>query len=82
MKVVKKIIKEWFTETDNETADVTKVLAAIAIITGIGLAIFSVVVLGKEFNYQDYGLGTAALFTGVGMAFGLKKETNVTRTDK
>lgn len=77
MSVAKKLIKEWFTETDNETADVTKVLAALSIVTGIVLAVFSVVVLGKEFNYQDYGLGTAALFAGVGVALSAKKETPI-----
>ncbi len=77
MSTAKKVIKEWFTETDNETADVTKVLAAVSVMTGIGLAVFSVVVLGKEFNYQDYGLGTAALFGGIGVALGLKKDSDV-----
>ena len=45
-------------------------------VTAIGLAIFSVVYKGQVFNYQDYGLGTAALFAGVGVALGLKKDTD------
>ena len=74
---IKKVLNDWFTEIDNKTFDVTKVLAVVSIATGIGLAIFSVVYQGKDFNYQDYGLGTAALFAGVGVALGLKKDTTV-----
>lgn len=74
---IKKVLNDWFTEIDNKTFDVTKVLAVVSVTTGIGLAIFSVVYQGKDFNYQDYGLGTAALFAGVGVALGLKKDTTV-----
>jgi hypothetical protein len=72
---VKKVLNDWFTEIDNKTFDVTKVLAVISIVTAIGLAIFSVVYQGQPFDFQDYGLGTAALFAGVGIAFSVKKET-------
>ena len=75
MNKIKKILNDWFTEVDNRTFDITKVLAVLSILTGIGLAIFSVVFKGQLFNYQDYGLGTAALFAGVGIALGMKKET-------
>lgn len=77
MDKIKKVLNDWFTEVDNKTFDITKVLAVASITTGIGLAIFSVVYQGKDFNYQDYGLGTAALFAGVGVALGLKKDTDV-----
>lgn len=72
---VKKIFNDWFTEVDNKTFDVTKLLAVLSIVTAICLSIFSVVYKGQEFNYQDYGLGTAALFAGVGIALGMKKES-------
>lgn len=75
MDKIKKVLNDWFTEVDNKTFDITKVLAVLSIATGIGLAIFSVAYKGQAFNYQDYGLGTAALFAGVGMALGLKKDT-------
>jgi hypothetical protein len=39
------------------------------------LAIFAVVSKGQAFNYQDYGMGTAALFAGVGVALGMKKDS-------
>lgn len=73
---MKKVLLDWFTEVDNKTFDITKALAVVSVLTGVGLAIFSVVFKGQLFNYQDYGLGTAALFAGVGMALGLKKESH------
>lgn len=76
MDKMKKVFNDWFTEMDNKTYDVTKVLAVVSIATGIGLSIFSVAYKGQAFNYQDYGLGTAALFAGVGVALGLKKDTS------
>jgi hypothetical protein len=77
MDKTKKVLKDWFTEVDNKTFDITKVLAVVSIATGIGLAIYSVVVKGDPFDYNNYGLGTAALFAGVGVALGLKKDTDV-----
>ena len=73
---IKKVLNDWFTEVDNKTFDVTKVLAVVSIITGIGLAIYSVVVKGEPFDYNNYGLGTAALFAGVGVSLGLKKDSD------
>jgi hypothetical protein len=75
MDKIKKILNDWFTEVDNKTFDITKVLAILAIVAGVGLSVFSVVYKGQAFNYQDYGIGTAALFAGVAVALGLKKET-------
>lgn len=72
---MKKLLLDWFTEVDNKTFDITKALAVVSVLTGVGLAVFSVVFKGQLFNYQDYGLGTAALFAGVGVALGLKKES-------
>ena len=76
MDKVKKVLNDWFTEVDNKTFDVTKVLAVVSIGTGIFLAIVAVVYKNQEFSYQDYGLGTAALFAGVGIALGLKKDSD------
>jgi hypothetical protein len=76
MDKIKKVLNDWFTEVDNKTFDITKVLAVFSIGTGIFLAIFSVVYKAQAFNYQDYGLGTAALFAGLGVALGLKKDSD------
>lgn len=70
-----KMIKEWLTESDNETFDMTKALASLSILAGIALAVVSVVWKGAPLNMQDYGIGMGALFGGLGVALGLKKET-------
>jgi hypothetical protein len=72
-----KMIKEWFTETDNQTFDITKALAALSILSGIALAIVRVVWKDAPLNMQDYGIGMGALFGGLGVALGMKKETKV-----
>lgn len=78
-----KIVKEWLTESDNETFDVTKALAALSILAGIVLAVVSVVWKDAPLNMQDYGIGMGALFGGLGVALGLKKETcNVNDSNK
>ena len=77
MDKIKKVISNWFTEVDNTTFDVTKALATVSVLTGIGLAIFSVVWKDLPFNYQDYAIGTAALFAGLGVAMGMKKDSDV-----
>lgn len=72
-----KIIKDWLTESDNSTFDVIRALAVVSIITAIILSIISVVLHQDTFSFQDYGLGAAALFAGVGAALGMKKDSNV-----
>jgi hypothetical protein len=74
-----KFLRQLFTESDNVTFDVTKVLAALAIITGLALAIVSVVWKNAPLNMQDYGTGMGLLFAGVGAALGLKKESGVSQ---
>lgn len=76
-KILKKIIKDWFTESDNDTFDIIKALAVASIITAIGLSIIAVVLHKEPFSFQDYGMGAAALFAGVGVALGMKKDTDI-----
>ena len=77
------MVKEWLTESDNETFDMTKALAALSILAGIVLAAVSVVWKDAPLNMQDYGIGMGALFGGLGVALGLKKETcNVNDSNK
>lgn len=75
--VMRNFMIHLFTESDNKTFDVTRVLAALSILTGLALAVISVVFKNTPLNMQDYGIGIGALFAGVGAALGLKKDTNV-----
>ena len=77
MDKIKKFLKDLFTEADNHTFDLAKILALIAIIDGLALATYAVVVKGAVFNFQDFGTGVGILFAGLGVVLGFKKESNV-----
>ena len=75
MDAIKKWLKELFTEADNKTADLSKVLALLAILDGLYLATYEVVVKGAAFSFQDFGTGVGLLFAGLGVVLGFKKES-------
>jgi hypothetical protein len=70
----KDVVRQLMTESDNTTHDLYRYLALAAICVGLGLNIFSVVYKAQLFDMQTFGIGTGALFAGVGIALGLKKE--------
>lgn len=72
---MKILLTNWFTESDNQTFDIVRALAALAILNAIILAGISVW-KGTPLNMQDYGIGMGALFGGLGVALGMKKESN------
>jgi hypothetical protein len=72
---LKTFLSNMFTEVDNKTFDLTKVMAAVAIATALGLAIYSTVIKKDTFDMSSYGTGIAALFAGVGVSLGFKKDT-------
>jgi hypothetical protein len=74
--MIRDIIRQWFTESDNATHDLTRVLAAVSILTGLGLQIYAVGWHGQPFDMQTFGVGTGALFGGLGVALKLKKESS------
>jgi hypothetical protein len=69
------VVRQCFTESDNITHDLYRYLALFSIISGIGLQVFAVGWHGQTFDMQQFGIGTGALFAGVGVALGLKKDT-------
>ena len=73
---VKTWLTQMFTEADNKTADLTKMLALLAIVDGLVLATYAVVVKGAMFNFSEFGAGVGILFAGLGVVLGFKKETN------
>jgi hypothetical protein len=68
------VIRQLVTESDNTTHDLYRYLALASIVVGLSLMIYSVVVKGQPFDMQTFGIGVGALFAGVGVALGLKKE--------
>ena len=77
MDSLKHFLTHLFTEADNNTFDLTRILAFISIIVGLSMVVFSVVKNSQPFIFQDFGIGVGALFTGLGVALGFKKESNV-----
>lgn len=77
MDSLKKFLTHLFTEADNNTFDLTRILAFLSIIIGLSMVVFSVVKNSQPFIFQDFGIGVGALFTGLGVALGFKKESNV-----
>ena len=76
MEKIKKFLNDMFTETDNHTFDLSKVLALLAVVNGLALTVYEVVWKGTTFNFQDYGIGVGLLFGGLAAVLTFKKETN------
>jgi len=79
---MKRFISNMFTEPDNETFDIARVLAAMAVLTGLFLSIVGVIYKNVPINMQDYGIGIGALFAGLGIALGVKKDSDVNDISK
>ena len=68
------IIKQMLTESDNLTYDIYKNVAAVSVITGLFLSVFTVVWQGSEFDMQSFGIGVGSLLAGLGAALRLKPD--------
>lgn len=71
---LREVVKQLFTESDNQTHDIVRYLAVLSILSGLGLAFWDVIFNKTHFDVLNFGGGIAALFGGVGVALGLKKE--------
>ena len=69
-----KWLRDLLTEADNATFDMSKVLACFAILSGLYYQGVDVLIANQHFDMQNFGMGIGALFAGVGVALGLKKE--------
>jgi hypothetical protein len=72
---LKTFLSNMFTEIDNVTWDLTKVLAGFSISVALCLAIYSTVIKKDTFSASDFGQGIATMFAGLGVALGFKKDT-------
>jgi hypothetical protein len=64
-----------FTEVDNKTFDLSKILAALSVVTSLILSVYSVVWRGDSFDVNSYGMGMAALFAGTAALLRFKKDS-------
>ena len=75
MDKINKFLNDLFTETDNHTFDLAKILAVLAVVNGLALATYEVVHKGTPFDFQSFGAGVGILFAGLAAVLGFKKET-------
>jgi len=68
-------LKSMFTEVDNKTFDLSKILAALSVVTSLILSVYSVVWRGDSFDVNSYGMGMAALFAGTAALLRFKKDS-------
>jgi hypothetical protein len=75
MEKLLKVLKDLFTEDDNESADLMPIVALLANLVYLGLWIWLTAVKGTlAFNGIEFGTGFAAMQTAWGLAFKLKRD--------
>lgn len=72
---IKNFLKQVFTEPNNSTVCVVRVLGVGAVLQGLGLSAYTVVAQHVAFDLQAYGVGIGALLGTLGAALGLKKDS-------
>ncbi len=67
------VIKDWFTESDNQTWCLARALGAFSVLAFLAVQIYAIV-NGEQLKAQEFGLGLGAVWGGLGVALGMKKE--------
>jgi hypothetical protein len=71
----KKILKDSFTEPDNQTFCPIRLLGILGTAQGLTMAAYDVFLQHAHFDLQNYGLGLGATLAALGAALGFKKDT-------
>ena len=74
MNLLKKILKQCFTEPNNETFCPVRAIAIAGALQYHGMALAHYI-QHQVFDPQGYAIGFGALLGGIGVALGLKKDT-------
>lgn len=77
MEAVLKVIKDIFTEDDNESADLIPIMALLGVLVYLGLYVYVTVAKGQPFNATDFGIGFGTMQTAFGFSFKLKRDAQV-----
>ena len=66
--------KDLLTDVDNQTYDLIRVLAVVSVVIGLSLQVWVVIRwhAPQAFDFQQFGIGLAAMFGGVGVALKLQ----------
>ena len=71
-----KWLKDLVTDIDNSTYDMIRVLAVLSVVVGLSLQVWVVIrwfgPAPQPFDFQQFGIGLAAMFGGVGVALKLQ----------
>lgn len=67
------ILRHILTGDDNSTYDLTRMLAFVAALEGLGLLGYTVVCKGAAFDLQQFGIGFGVLFASLGAALKLQQ---------
>jgi hypothetical protein len=70
----KKLFFDSFTGKTNDIFDIGRILWALSVLFYLGLSTADVI-MTKNFEYQDFGIGLGAVLAGGGAAIGFKKST-------
>lgn len=76
---IRDVLREMMTESDNITHDLYRYLAVGSVFFAMGCQFYAIK-QGQQFSMQDFGLGIGALFAGIGVALGLKKESDAAKS--
>lgn len=71
---MKKFLLQVFTEPNNHTFCPVRCIGVLAVIQGLGLSAYTVVVQHAAFDLLAYGGGIGALLGTLGAALGMKKD--------
>lgn len=70
---IRDVLRQLVTESDNITHDIYRYLAVGSVFFAMACQFYAIKE-GQQFSMQDFGVGIGALFAGIGVAIGLKKE--------
>ena len=69
-----KILKDWFTEPNNETYCLVKAIAASGTLVFFWCSVVHVI-SNHTFSFTDFGIGLGSIMAGAGGGLYLKKDT-------
>lgn len=74
LETVKKLLKDVFTEDDNESADLIPITAFLGVLVYLGLWIYVVSAKAQPFDATAFGIGFGTMQATFGLAFKLKRD--------
>ncbi|MEM6493017.1 MAG: hypothetical protein AAF650_01435 [Pseudomonadota bacterium] len=67
-----KLLKDWLTGPNNDNYELWRAMSAVSFAIGMGLVIYTVVWLGREFDLEQYAWGVGIMLFGASGGTALK----------